>query len=379
MATAPPGDPRLAMPAPGDGGDGGEQSIAPRVALPRGGPSWIVIAIGMAILGVLLFTMLDARRRAAEVPAVKASGADRAASAVAPSAPPLFVPPVIATPEPVAIATPVPQQPVFQPQPQIIYVPQPVQQQPVQQQIQPQPPARTSAEPTLVYDGSGGDSGQAGPAPAGGDSAAAAASPAGSGPTTLAGSRTRAGVLANRGATVPQGTLIPAVLETGLDSTRPGLARAMVTRDVRGFDGTRILIPRGARLIGEYASQTQSGQKRAMVNWLRLIRPDGVTIAIGSPASDPLGRGGIGAHVNNHFFARFTGAILQSALDIGVNLASRSTGSPVIVALPGAVQNTTQPLTQRQEISPTLTVKPGTSITIFVARDLDFTGAETRK
>jgi type IV secretion system protein VirB10 len=375
MATVPPGDPRLAMPAPGDGG---EQGIAPHVALPRGGPSWIVIAIGMAILGVLLFSMLDARRRAAEVPAVKASGADRAASAVAPSAPPLFVPPVIATPEPVAIATPAPQQPVERPQPQIIYVPQPMPQQPVQQPIVPQAPPRTSAEPTLVFDGSGGDSGQAGPAPAGGDSAAAA-SPAGSGPLSLAGTRTRAGVLANRGATVPQGTLIPAVLETGLDSTRPGLARAMVTRDVRGFDGTRILIPRGTRLIGEYASQTQSGQKRAMVNWIRLIRPDGVTIAIGSPASDPLGRGGIGAHVNNHFFARFTGAILQSALDIGVNLASRSSGSPVIVALPGAVQNTTQPLTQRQEITPTLTVKPGTSITIFVARDLDFTGAETRK
>lgn len=371
MATVPPGDPRLAMPAPGDGG---EQGIAPRVALPRGGPSWIVIAIGMAILGVLLFTMLDARRRAAEVPAVRAGAADRVAGAVA-SAPPLFVPPVIATPEPVAAATPAPQQPIVQPQPQIIYVPQPVQQQPPQQQIQPQAPPRTSADPTLVFDGSSGEPGQAGPTPAGGDSAAAAASPAGSSAASLAGARARSGVLSNRGATVPQGTLIPAVLETGLDSTRPGLARAMVTRDVRGFDGTRILIPRGTRLIGEYASQTQSGQKRAMVNWIRLIRPDGVTIAIGSPASDPLGRGGIGASVNNHFFARFTGAILQSALDIGVNLASRSAGSPVIVALPGAVQNTTQPLTQRQEITPTLTVKPGTSITIFVARDLDFTGA----
>lgn len=379
MATVPPGDPRLAMTGPGDGG--GEQGVAPRMTLPRGGPSWIVIAIGMAILGVLLFSVLDARRRSAEVPAVKPGAADRAASAVASNAPPLFVPPVAATPEPVAVVTPEPvQQQAPPPQPQIIYVPQPMPQQPVQQ-MPPQAPPRTSAEPTLVYDGTGADSGPTTPAPAGADSAAAAANPggAGAGSVSLAGTRTRAGVLANRGATVPQGTLIPAVLETGLDSTRPGLARAMVTRDVRGFDGTKILIPRGSRLIGEYASQTQSGQKRAMVNWTRLIRPDGVTISIGSPASDPLGRGGIGAHVNNHFFARFTGAILQSALDIGVNLASRSSGSPVLIALPGAVQQSSQPITQNQQIAPTLTVKPGTSITIFVARDLDFSGSETRK
>lgn len=372
MATVPPtGDPRVATTT-----DTGESNVAPRVALPRGGPSWIVIAIGMAILGVLLFTMLDARRRATEVPAVRAGAADRAAGAVAPNAPPLYVPPALAPPEPVTIVTPEPVRPSPppQPQPQIVYVPQPMPQQPAQPIAPPAPPPRSSAEPALVFDGSG-------PEPALGQAANAAApgASAGSDSAAIAGTRTRAGVLANRGNTVPQGTLIPAVLETGLDSTRPGLARAMVTRDVRGFDGRNILIPRGTRLIGEYRSEAQPGQKRALVNWVRLIRPDGVTIAIGSPASDPLGRGGIGARVNTHFFARFTGAILQSALDIGVNLASRSAGSPVIVALPGAVQSTTQPLAQRQEITPTLTVKPGTSITIFVARDLDFTGAENRK
>ena len=74
-----------------------------------------------------------------------------------------------------------------------------------------------------------------------------------------AGGRVRAGVFANRATTVAQGTLIPAVLETAFNSTRPGLARAIVSRDVRGFDGTRILIPRGSRLIGEYRSDVASG------------------------------------------------------------------------------------------------------------------------
>jgi type IV secretion system protein VirB10 len=173
--------------------------------------------------------------------------------------------------------------------------------------------------------------------------------------------------------------LIPAVLETALNSNRPGLARAIVSRDVRGFDGSRILIPRGSRLIGEYRSEAARGQRRALVNWIRLIRPDGVTIAIGSPASDTMGRAGIRAKVNSHFFERFAGAILQSALDIGVNLASARANNGTTVILPtGGLQGTTQ-IIQPAQIAPTLTVKAGTSISIFAARDLDFSTAENRR
>jgi len=139
-----------------------------------------------------------------------------------------------------------------------------------------------------------------------------------------------------------------------------------------------VLIPRGSRLIGEYRSDVQPGQKRALVNWIRLIRPDGVTIAIGSPAGDPLGRGGIRARVNSHFFERFAGAILQSALDIGVNLAGRAAGNGTVVVVPSTAQGATQ-IIQPAQITPTLTVRQGTSISIFVARDLDFTSAGGRR
>jgi len=115
------------------------------------------------------------------------------------------------------------------------------------------------------------------------------------------------------------------------------------------------------------------------VIWTRLIRPDGVTIAIGSPAGDPLGRGGIRANVNNHFFQRFAGALLQSALDLGVNLAASRAGGTTVVLVPGAVQSGASQVIQPQQITPTLTVRQGTSISIFVARDLDFTGAGTRR
>ncbi|MGH8337681.1 MAG: TrbI/VirB10 family protein, partial [Gammaproteobacteria bacterium] len=84
-------------------------------------------------------------------------------------------------------------------------------------------------------------------------------------PEGLAGPRVGATRLANPATTVPKGAVIQAVLETALDSNRPGFARAIVSRDVRGFDGSRILIPRGSRLVGEYKADLAQGQNRAFV------------------------------------------------------------------------------------------------------------------
>ncbi|MEM8724839.1 MAG: TrbI/VirB10 family protein [Pseudomonadota bacterium] len=186
--------------------------------------------------------------------------------------------------------------------------------------------------------------------------------------------RVSAGRLRNPSLTIPQGTVIPAVLETALDSTRAGGVRALVQRDVAGFDGTRILVPRGSRLYGEYEADLRSGQKRALVQWTRLIRPDGVTIALDSPSSDPLGRAGIRGKVDSKFLQRFGGALLQSVLDIGVGLAVNEASDGVIVALPGSTQNVQ--VTDQQRVQPTLKVKHGTSVSVFVARDLDFSTVE---
>ncbi|MDF7777947.1 hypothetical protein P1X14_22010, partial [Sphingomonas sp. AOB5] len=104
MASMAPtgGDPRVTPPS------GDEQSVAPQVALPRGGPSWIVIAIGMAILGVILFSVLDSRRRSLEAPAVKLGASDRPGATTAAVPPALYVPPA-PVPVPVVVQ-PAPQQ-----------------------------------------------------------------------------------------------------------------------------------------------------------------------------------------------------------------------------------------------------------------------------
>ena len=368
MASNPPEDPRPMARLPEEAG------VMPVVRMPRQGlPPW---AIGLFALlaAILLFVILDSRRRSDEAPVIADRPADSSTVSTAP--PPLILPRDVAT----QIAQAPPPQPAPAPapaQPRIVYVPQPY---PVQQAAPPaeipmpvQPPP--SNAPTLVYDAGTAAPAQAGAAAAEGEGAAAAAAPTGPMGFT-SGGRARAGVFANRATTVPQGTLIPAVLETALDSTRPGMARAIVSHDVRGFDGSRVLIPRGSRLIGEYRSEAAPGQKRALVNWTRLIRPDGATIAIGSQAGDPLGRGGIRARVNTHFWERFAGAVLQTALDVAVNLAASEAGGTVVV-VPGASSAASQLIPQGQ-VTPTLRVRAGTSISIFVARDLDFTSVETR-
>jgi type IV secretion system protein VirB10 len=186
------------------------------------------------------------------------------------------------------------------------------------------------------------------------------------------GGRVQAHSFANPGMTVPQGAVIQAVMETALDSTRPGFARAIVSRDVMGFDGARVLIPKGSRLFGTYESDVSLGQKRALIQWERLTTPNGAQIDLDSPSADPLGRAGLKGAVNSHFFQRFSGAILQSVLDIGVRAASQKVDSnTVIVGLPGS---TTQAATIQgsTDIKPTLKVKQGASVSVFVARDLDF-------
>lgn len=87
-------------------------------------------------------------------------------------------------------------------------------------------------------------------------------------------------------AVVPEGTLIPGILETAIVSDLPGQIRAVTSQDVYSFDGRRVLIPTGTRLIGEYQSSITRGQKRIFVVWTRLIRDDGIAVRLNSIGTD---------------------------------------------------------------------------------------------
>jgi type IV secretion system protein VirB10 len=172
---------------------------------------------------------------------------------------------------------------------------------------------------------------------------------------------------------VAQGTLIPAVLETALDSDLPGYTRALVSRDVRSFDGSHVLIPRGSRLIGQYKSALQAGQSRALIIWNRLLRPDGVSIQLASPAADNVGETGLAGKVNSHFLQRFGSAILLSVVEGLTSAVGGSGNNTVVLGSVGSGQAAAGVALQNDiKISPTVKVMQGTPIQVFTARDLDF-------
>jgi type IV secretion system protein VirB10 len=183
---------------------------------------------------------------------------------------------------------------------------------------------------------------------------------------------------------IPQGFVIPAVLETAIDSDLPGAVRAVVSRDVRGFDGSQVLVPRGSKLIGQYRSAAAIGQTRAFVVWSRIITPAGVSIDVGSPATDRLGRGGLAGTADTHFFERFGSSILLSLISAGVEFAGRGSGNNSNTALvigsgSQANQLATVALTKQIDIPTTIRVPQGAPVQVSVVRDLDFSGVATAR
>ncbi len=352
------------------------RDIRPVVArAQRRAPTWL-LATGVAIAGLGLFVFLEGRRQAAMAPAVAPGSTEMVAGTMAPPA--LFIPvdPTIDAPppqppepppalsSPAAPPTYMPAPPAL-PGPAATFNPFPPQAPPRAEPAPASSPDGGTDSPTLVIDTTA-----ASPAPAVAEGGAAAANdnPA-----------VRTSRIRRPSTTVLQGTLIPAVLETALDSSRPGQVRAIVSRDITGFDGSRVLIPRGSRLVGNYEADLTDGQSRALVEWTRLVRPDGVSIALGSPAADLQGRAGVPGRVNSHFLARFGSALLQTTLNLGANLAGRSLGgdSSVVVALPGATQNLGG-ASSGSTIKPTLRVAAGARVSVFVARDLEFSSGTPR-
>lgn len=193
----------------------------------------------------------------------------------------------------------------------------------------------------------------------------------------------RAEIIVNPSNTVTQGTMIQAVLETAIDSTLQGPIRGLVTTDVVAYDGSRILIPRGSRLIGSYSADVDTGQNRLLVAWERIIMPDNQSVQISSFGGDALGRSGTTGKVNNHFFRRLGAAALISTIsaipsalqddsnDGGVTISTGGSNDPA-TGVSNAVSGATESAIGKYvSMPPTISVNQGTRITVMVDRDLE--------
>src|SRR3546814_5481511 len=147
------------------------------------------------------------------------------------------------------------------------------------------------------------------------------------------------------------GTSIPASLVTGINSDLPGLVVAQVTGNVYDTPtGRHLLIPQGARLIGEYDSVVAFGQSRALVIWNRIVMPDGSSIVIENlPATDTAGYAGLEDEVDYHTWRLITGVALSTLLGVGPELTFGDAESDLVRALRESAQRVTNRAGSRRE------------------------------
>ncbi|MCX7116927.1 MAG: hypothetical protein NTW94_03300 [Legionellales bacterium] len=180
--------------------------------------------------------------------------------------------------------------------------------------------------------------------------------------------------------TVPAGEMIPATLETAINSELAGMARAITTRDVYALSGNKMLIPKGSTLVGQFNAAVTQGQNRIFVVWDRVQMTNGVIVTLNSPSADAIGRSGQAADtIDRHFFERFGSGVLLSVLGAytatgGVNGQTEynSMAQYRMNVAGGFQQAANQTLQQDMQTKPTLQVNQGAQINVFVAHDLDF-------
>ena len=173
------------------------------------------------------------------------------------------------------------------------------------------------------------------------------------------------------------GAVIPAALITGLRSDLPGQVTAQVTEDVYDSPtGKMLLIPQGARLVGQYDAQISFGQSRALLVWNRLIMPNGRSIVlVRQPGADAEGYAGLEDEVDNHWGMLFTAAILSTILSVGSEAGTSNSENNLAQAIrQGASQSFNQVGEQvvgrSLNVQPTITIRPGFPVRVMVTHDL---------
>jgi type IV secretion system protein VirB10 len=180
------------------------------------------------------------------------------------------------------------------------------------------------------------------------------------------------------------GSIIPAALITGIRSDLPGKITAQVTQNVYDSPtGRLLLIPQGARLIGEYDSKIEFGQNRVLLVWDRLLLPGGYSLVLDRlPGADASGKMGLSDRTDYHWGRMLKAALISTLLGAGSDIVSNDQSDLVRALRFGTqdmVNQTGRQLVERElKIPPTLTIQPGFNLRILVTQDLIFEPADAK-
>ena len=168
---------------------------------------------------------------------------------------------------------------------------------------------------------------------------------------------------------IREGSFLEAVLLTQLSGEFPGPVLAMVSVPLYSADRQRVLIPRGARVVGTAQPVQNRDQSRLAVAFHRLLLPDGRWIDLEFAGLGQAGDGALRDQVNRHYLSTFAAAGAVGALS-GLALAG---GSPyglragVGQGLAGSATTTLDRFLNRM---PEITIRAGHRLRVWFTADV---------
>lgn len=180
-----------------------------------------------------------------------------------------------------------------------------------------------------------------------------------------------------------KGSIIQAVLETGINTNVPGIIIARITKNVySSLDGKYLLIPAGTRVFATYNSSLSIAQKRVQISWNTLIRPDGFEMDLGNfSGADLKGYSGITGFVDDNFFEYVKAmgiislfSILNGELDNSLQQLNSNSYTDQLVSENRTVINqlSSKMINRALDIQPTIIIMQGTVVNILTNKTLNF-------
>ncbi len=166
-----------------------------------------------------------------------------------------------------------------------------------------------------------------------------------------------------------EGSFLEGVLVTQLTGDFPGPVLAMVSVPFYSADRQRILIPRGARVVGTAQAVQDPDQSRLAVAFHRLLLPDGSWIDLEFTGFNQAGEGALRDEVDRHYFSTFAAAGAVGVVS-GLALAG---GSPFGLRAgvgQGLGQSATSVLDRFLNRLPTITIRAGHRLRIWFTSDV---------
>ena len=173
---------------------------------------------------------------------------------------------------------------------------------------------------------------------------------------------------------IHEGSFLEAALVTQLSGDFPGPVLAVVSVPFYSADRQRVLVPRGARVIGTAAAVANQDQSRLAVSFHRLILPDGRWVSLEFHGLNQVGEGALKDQVNRHYFSMFAAVgavgILSGLTAAGGNPYEGGVAGFRAGAGQGLGQAATRILDRFLNRLPTITIRAGHRLRVWFTSDV---------